>query len=296
MKAGVYMIKRKGSDHCYVGSSKNIAARKRSHFWFLNSKQHHSTKLQRAWDKYGPDAFDFSVLLYCDEKNLLMYEQIFIDALSAQKLGYNICKKAGSRLGVPHDVDTVSKMRDFQRSHRQRYEWDGRMLCIAEIAEIVKIPRDTLWRRVAMDGWSMSEAVSTPYKKPGQELSGLGTQMTFLKWVERIGCTTSFLRLWLRKGLSIDDCVAKYKAITPCEFARVSGCSPGGFNGRLKRGWSVGDALAIPARKSFTHEEAKEIRELSKTLRDVDIARKFNVHKSTIGLIVNNKSFKEVAC
>lgn len=295
MKSGVYLIKHKDSDRCYVGSSKNVAYRKRSHFSALNRKEHHSVKLQRAWDKYGPDAFDFSVLLYCDEKNLLMYEQIFIDALSAQRSGYNICKKAGSRLGIPHDVESVSKMRSFQRSHRKKYEWDGRMLCIAEIAEICNIPRDTLWRRIAVDGWSVTEAVSTTYKKPGQDLPGLGTQMTFSKWVERIGCTDAFLRLWLSKGLSIDDCVAKHKAITPGEFARVSGCNPNGFNERLKRGWSVGDALTVPARKFFTQEDAKEIRELSKTLRVVDLAKKYNVHVDTISLIVNNKSFKEAA-
>ena len=152
-----------------------------------------------------------------------------------------------------------------------------------------------MWRRIAVDGWSVYKAVNTPYKKPGQDLPGLGTQMTFLQWVERIGCTTSFLRLWLSKGLSIDDCIAKHKAITPGEFARVSGCNPNGFNERLKRGWSVGDALSIQARKPFTREEAKEIRELSKTLRVVDLAKKYNVHVATISLIVNNKSFKEVA-
>lgn len=293
MKSGVYVIRNTINGKVYVGSTKSFHARFRAHKYALQGGKHHSRKLQRAWVKYGSEAFSFEKVLVCAEECLLQYEQIVIDYYQAHTKGYNHLVKAGSRAGTPHDKDTVSRMRAFQRSYRKKYQWQGRQLCIAEIAEEVGLPRDTLWRRVVSDRIPLEEAVSIPYKKPGQPIEGFGTALTFYEWVERIGCTQSFLRLWLQNGLTIEECVDKRKKITVGEFGRVSGISSNTFSARIRKGWSVGDALAKPIKQGFTPNDAKAIRELAKTQSTKSIAERFGVHKDTITLIVRNISFSE---
>jgi len=246
MNSGVYLIRNTLDGKVYVGSSKDLSTRFRSHMYALNSDGHHSVKLQRAWNKYGTDAFVFEKVVVCSVENLLRYEQIVIDFYKAHTEGYNILCKAGSREGTPHSKEVAAKMKAFQRSYRKKYHWNGESLCIAEIAEIVGLPRDTLWRRVCSDGMSLQDAVAMPYKKPGQAMDGFGKSLDFYEWVDHIGCSEGFLRLWLSKGLSIEDCVEKHKKITVGEFARVSGVDSNMFSARIRADWSVGDALTLP--------------------------------------------------
>jgi group I intron endonuclease len=66
-------------------------------------------KLQRAWYKYGEDAFVFEKVLFCDKHCLLIYEQLLIDAYCCStSAGYNTQPIAGSRLG--------SKMTDVSKA------------------------------------------------------------------------------------------------------------------------------------------------------------------------------------
>lgn len=295
MNSGIYLIRNVSSGKVYVGSTKDFTRRFKTHKYSLARGTHHSAKLQRAWLKYGAAQFAFEKVLLCSVKNLLLYEQIVIDYYNAAKLGYNQLVTAGSRQDTPHNIEVVAKMRAFQRANRTKYAWGVEQLCIAEIAERVGLPRDLLWRRVVSDKIPLAEAVSTPYKKPGQPIAGMGLVMTFPKWVQKIGCTTSFLRLWLKKGLTIEECIAKHKAITQSEFARVAGVDPNSFLQRLRLGWGVGDALATPVRKTLTRADAADIRELAKEMSIRAIAKKYNVHSDTIGLIVRNVSFSEIS-
>ncbi len=97
MKTGIYKIENTVNCKCYIGSAIYFAARWGVHRHHLNQGRHHSRYLQRAWNKYGADAFVFSKLLVCDRKDLLYYEQLCLDAY---KPAYNICRTAGSALGL----------------------------------------------------------------------------------------------------------------------------------------------------------------------------------------------------
>lgn len=50
---GVYRWFNTVNGKSYVGSSANINKRKQEHLKGLTSNNHHSIKLQRAWNKYG---------------------------------------------------------------------------------------------------------------------------------------------------------------------------------------------------------------------------------------------------
>lgn len=64
----------------YIGSSKNINKRWRSHLLKLRRNCHHSRKLQRHFNKYGESDLQFSILLGCKKDDLIKTEQYFLDS------------------------------------------------------------------------------------------------------------------------------------------------------------------------------------------------------------------------
>lgn len=120
MSAGIYIIKNLANGKVYVGSSANISARWCKHCIALEAGTHHSVKLQRAWAKYGRDAFSFEVVAI--EKNRekrLALEQQFIDSLGAAASGYNIFPVAGSPSGYRHTAEAIAKISATQRGKKK---------------------------------------------------------------------------------------------------------------------------------------------------------------------------------
>ena len=107
-EGGVYKIKCLCTGKRYFGSTVNFENRKRQHFEDLRGNKHVNRYLQRAFNKYGEDNFEFIQLLNCSKEDLLFYEQLFLDALNPGD--FNICKKAESRLGVSMTEETRQKL------------------------------------------------------------------------------------------------------------------------------------------------------------------------------------------
>jgi group I intron endonuclease len=110
---GVYCIRHVKSGKVYVGSAVSVKRRWEQHRNHLRAGTSHSEYLQRAWDKYGEDAFSFDVLECVENKaDLIAREQMWIDALivNGQWDGYNTCRTAGSRLGVKTSEETRAKV------------------------------------------------------------------------------------------------------------------------------------------------------------------------------------------
>lgn len=112
-QGGIYQIKNTANGKMYVGSAVRLKKRWYEHERLLRQGAHHSQKLQRAWAKYGESAFIFEVLeLVADKELLLAREQHWIDHFgSSGSLGLNICRTAGSRLGVLASPESKEKMR-----------------------------------------------------------------------------------------------------------------------------------------------------------------------------------------
>lgn len=107
MASGIYKITNKINGHCYIGSAVNIRLRWNNHRSELRKNKHHSIYLQRAWVKYGEDAFVFDIIESCFSFILIYREQFWIDHFKPE---YNIAQKAGSALGVKHTLETRNKV------------------------------------------------------------------------------------------------------------------------------------------------------------------------------------------
>lgn len=104
---GVYRWLNMVTGKSYVGSSAHISQRKRGHITRLTSNRHDNIKLQRAWNKYGASSFEFEMLTFCEEKDLLWQEQLAINAFDAVACGYNISPMSSSPMrGRKHSDKT----------------------------------------------------------------------------------------------------------------------------------------------------------------------------------------------
>ena len=86
----IYIIQNKINDKVYVGQSRNTRSRFSQHKSFLNKDKHHCEYLQRAWNKYGENAFDFYILQeYIDKESVNLAEEWYIQWYKDQALSYN---------------------------------------------------------------------------------------------------------------------------------------------------------------------------------------------------------------
>lgn len=108
MKSGIYIFTNKVNQKCYIGSAANLTHRRGDHLSMLRNNKHHSVHFQRAFNKHGEDNFIWSVLERVQDKgNLILKEQYYIDLLSPE---YNICKIAGSSIGLKRSEETCKKI------------------------------------------------------------------------------------------------------------------------------------------------------------------------------------------
>ncbi len=111
--SGIYCILNKITAKTYIGSGVNVNKRYVHHKIGLTNKKHFNKLLQRAWNKYGADAFEFMVLeIVTDVALLLEREQYWIDLTQSSNpnFGYNLSPTAGSILGLKYSDEVRAKM------------------------------------------------------------------------------------------------------------------------------------------------------------------------------------------
>lgn len=97
---GVYEILNTTNLKRYIGSSKDLAGRRKSHFSDLRNGHHDNSHLQNAWNKYGSDNFEFNVIIYCGKHRRHIYEQYLLDRSHA-KTNENYYNQSGEVLTPP---------------------------------------------------------------------------------------------------------------------------------------------------------------------------------------------------
>lgn len=111
--AGIYEIRNITNGHFYIGSALNFRKRYNNHLCCLRNNKHDNSHLQRAWSKYGENAFTFEVIQNVeDTKQLLYIEQQYLDTLINVEGCYNMCPSASAAMtGRHHTEETKAKMR-----------------------------------------------------------------------------------------------------------------------------------------------------------------------------------------
>lgn len=94
--SGVYCFKNKINNKCYIGSSSNLYNRKSAHLNDLKNNKHHSVKLQRAYNQYGINNFEYYILEYCEPRILQQAKKCWLDYFNAYYNGYNSTDEVGA--------------------------------------------------------------------------------------------------------------------------------------------------------------------------------------------------------
>ena len=96
---GIYCIENKLNHKKYIGQSVNVYSRWSQHRTELKYNRHDNDYLQKAWNKYGEDNFEFKLLETCSIEQLDERENYYIDLCDSMNRdkGYNL--KTGGQLG-----------------------------------------------------------------------------------------------------------------------------------------------------------------------------------------------------
>ena len=148
MKSSVYKILNKANNKLYIGSALNIKKRWAAHRAGLRHNRHKNFHLQRAWNKYGEDSFEFIILEYCEKEERLIREQFYLDTLKPYgDAGYNLTSVAGSNSGYKHTAETRAKV-SASRPNRNAIKWPhkDKALCICRECKNMKNLNLKSWR------------------------------------------------------------------------------------------------------------------------------------------------------
>lgn len=107
---GIYGIRSISDGIWYIGQSVDMLYRRRKHFEMLSSKRHPNPHLQRAFDKFGIENFDFLILEEIPIDRLDVREFFWISVFDSRSdhSGYNMA--GGGNFNRCHSVESRAKI------------------------------------------------------------------------------------------------------------------------------------------------------------------------------------------
>lgn len=149
-KTGVYEILNTITKERYIGSASRIGksnslsgfyVRFEKHKSLLKSNKHYNIHLQRAYNKYGENNFNFNVLSICPSEYCIKLEQWFLDNLKPE---YNIRKIADSNKGIKFTAEHKEKLsKSIKNSLKNKVDNSYRKR-IGETQKITKLNKKSL--------------------------------------------------------------------------------------------------------------------------------------------------------
>ncbi len=97
VNCGIYAIINIINQKIYIGSSRDITERIKSHFCNLKRNNLDNKNLQEDFNTYGIENFKFEIISYCKEDNLNKKELFYIYYYNSfnPNCGYNLKNKNG---------------------------------------------------------------------------------------------------------------------------------------------------------------------------------------------------------
>lgn len=142
---GIYKIENKVNGKVYIGQSIDIDTRWKQHINELDSKGHINKHLQYAWNKYGSDSFEFSIVEILPNLDLIdEREQYWIEYYKAfyKDSGYNMTRGGKGTQQISHeDIDKIYKLHNSPSN----------VYTPKEIGEIIGYDQKTI-RRILHNG------------------------------------------------------------------------------------------------------------------------------------------------
>ena len=116
---GIYGIKNCLNGKMYVGQAINIYKRWKDHIDDLDENKHYNVHLQRSWNLYGKQNFQFLILEECSAEELNEKEVFYVDKFDSYYNGYNQTRGGDGSLGYKHSEEVIEKMSQIQQERFQ---------------------------------------------------------------------------------------------------------------------------------------------------------------------------------
>ncbi len=209
----IYQIVNNVNGKRYIGSANDFHRRKNRHLQKLRKNEHANYHLQKSWNKYGESNFVFVILEYVEcSEDLIIREQWWLDTVNPE---YNICRVAGSSLGVKRSEATKEKIRQANIGLKHP-DWRNQLKSKAQGGE-------NHWTQ----NKDFTEETRLKMSKSKKELYKNGYIHPNIKSVNQLTKTGVFVKTWpsvtkASQELSICD-----KGISCCALGKIK--SSGGF-------------------------------------------------------------------
>lgn len=121
-KSGIYLITCTANNKKYVGRAVNMRLRWNTHKSKLNRNIHHSLLLQRAWNKYGHEAFTVEILEFVSNRDDLKAKELHY--MAALQPEYNVVNTSANyppkHLSEEHKAKISAALKGRERSDEHR--------------------------------------------------------------------------------------------------------------------------------------------------------------------------------
>lgn len=187
LESGIYQILNTVNGKVYVGSACEFSGRWKAHINDLRANRHGNPHLQSAYNLYGEDSFEFSVLEYVKNRDsLLLVECGWIKKTDAVKNGYNICHYSSSRLGTGHSEESKKKMSKSHTGFKHSEESKEKM----SKAQSGKTLSEETKKKISISNTGKShtkETIRLMSKNSARNIEYKGAIKSVKDWAEHVG-------------------------------------------------------------------------------------------------------------
>jgi group I intron endonuclease len=183
MKSGIYTITCLANNKIYVGSTTRLFCQRwGDHKAMLNKGKHTNIHLQRAWNKYGSEAFVFEILELCDKEFILSIEQYWINMLDSYSKGFNRNPNARNSYGIKRSAETCKKIGETLNYKKANAAWEGSKHS-EETKQIIKHKRS----KQVMIPWSEERKAKHSIRMKGKAIGNINQSKYFSIIAEKDG-------------------------------------------------------------------------------------------------------------